>query len=1063
MHMRKFFSLCLLLLCVIVTQAQNRTISGRVTDELGAVVPFATVTVKGTKNAKVADASGNFTIQAKTGDILVITATNFKTVEVAVGSGNTANATIQREVNVIDEVVVTAQGVKRRPRELGYSAVTVSNAAITNGHSPTLAQGLSGKVAGLAVFNANNSVDPAVKIVLRGYRSLTGDNNALIVIDGMPMPRESSTMLNLLNPNDVESITILKGGQAATLYGSDGVNGAVVITTKKGSKGKIKVTYTNATNIEEISFLPEFQDKYGSGSHYAASYGAAGYKPNHLDRMKDNWRPFENQQFGDPYNGEMRIVGRVLQDGSSLVVPYSAIKGERRRIWNTGLTTNNQVSISGGSESTTFYLSLENNLAEGIVPEDESKRNGFRFASQTESGKFKVGFNAAYIQSKYDRTTFDFYFESINQAAHIPLSDLRDWRNNKFANPNGYYNDYYNNPYFRLDNYRTNYGDANFSGNVEMTYKFTNWLSVYNKLSGLSNTRTQKNRVGKFIYSPWAKSQAYVPAPWAWANDYNGINRALADIQGSVYDMNFAENVVNNEFQVHLNKSFGNFTNKMLLGVSYYNRKAKEVEVSSSSIVVPDVYNVVNRQGELGGGEGNTEYRKYGYYADLLTGWKDMVFVHGTFRYDASSKFFKPTRSSDMYSFPYYGVDVAILATEIFPSIKTKWLNYAKIRGGYNRNGNDNIPVYGLDLSYANAAGFPYGNTVGISVGDVLPDKDLKPEFVSSWEVGAELQLLNNRLNIDLTYYSQRSEGQVLTVKIPNTTGFSNLRANIGDFKNWGYEIDIRGQVIRSKNFMWDLNARYSMNDNKVQSLYQGVPEFFVSGYSYAGTFASVGNPFPILKANSYVRDPEGRVVVNGTSGYPLTSGPQKSFGRTLPKDIIGWGTSLSYKNLSFTANFEYRGGNMIYSDLGRQMTFTGSGKWTENRDPHIFPNSSYLDGSGKYVPNTTVMVREPEYALWVDYYRLITENFVVPGWFVKMRDANLTYTFSNRIVEKAKILSGASISVYGRNLFTIVDERNDFTDPEFSFTVGNGIGVNNTAQTPPVRQYGVSVSLTFK
>ncbi|HEX6914524.1 MAG TPA: SusC/RagA family TonB-linked outer membrane protein [Chitinophagaceae bacterium] len=1061
--MRKLLSLCLLLLCSAIIQAQNRTIKGRVTDELGAAVPFATITVKGSKAAAVADESGNFTISAKSGDVLVITATNHKSSEVKVGAQDMITVALTRESNVIDEVVVTAQGVKRRPKELGYSAVRITNTDITVGKSPQLAQSLSGKVSGLTILNANNSVDPAVKITLRGYRSLTGDNNALIVIDGMPMPKESSTMLNLLNPNDIESITILKGGQAATLYGSDGVNGAVVITTKKGTKGKVKVNFTNSTNIEEISFLPQFQDKYGSGSHYAASYGSAGYKPNYLDRMKDNWRPFENQQFGDPYNGEIRIAGRVLQDGSSLMIPYAAIKGERRRIWNTGLTTNNQVSFSGGSDNTTFYLSVENNLAQGIVPDDESKRTGVRLAAQTESGRLKVGFNAAYVQSKYDRTTFDFYFETINQAAHIPLSDLRDWRNNKFANPNGYYNDYYNNPYFRLDNDRTNYGDANISGNLDFTYKLAKWVSLYNRVSVLNNARTQKNTVGKFTYSTWAKTQAYVPAPWAWANDYNGINRALADLQGSVYDASINENVFNNDFQVQMDKQFGAFENKMILGVSFYDRKTKGVEVSSGSIVVPGVNNVVNRQGELGGGEANSQYRKYGYYADLLSGWKDKVFVHGTFRYDASSKFYKPTRTASMYSFPYYGVDVSLIATEIFPEIQNKWLSYAKIRAGYNRNGNDNIPLYGLDLSYANAAGFPYGNTVGISVGDVLPDKDLKPEFVKSFEVGAELQLLKNRLSLDFTYYTQRSEGQVLTVKIPNTTGFSNLRANIGDFKNWGYEVDIRGQVIRGHNFMLDLNARYSMNDNKVVSLYQGVPEFFVSGYSYAGTYAALDNPFPILKANSYVRDPEGRVVVNATTGYPLTSGPLKSFGRTLPKHMIGWGTSMAYKNLSFTANFEYRGGNMIYSDLGRQMTFTGSGKWTENRDPHIFPNSAYMDGTGKYVENTSVMVREPEYALWVDYYRLITENFVVPGWFIKMRDANLTYTFPDRIVSKAKILSGAAISIYGRNLFTIVDERNDFTDPEFSFTTGNGVGVNNTAQTPPVRQYGVSINLSFK
>src|SRR6185503_14198552 len=227
------------------------------------------------------------------------------------------------------EVVVTAQGVRRRPRELGYSIAKVSNQELTTGRAPQLAAGLSGKVSGLVVINANNSVDPAFKITLRGYRSMTGNNDALIVIDGLPQAPGSSTMFNLLNPNDIESITILKGGQAATLYGSAGINGALVITTKRGQKGRLKVALSSSYNIEKINIMAEFQDKYGSGSHYAAGFGTAGYKTDYLARMKDNWRSYENQQFGDAYDGSMRPVGRTLQDGSVLTLPYSAIKGVR--------------------------------------------------------------------------------------------------------------------------------------------------------------------------------------------------------------------------------------------------------------------------------------------------------------------------------------------------------------------------------------------------------------------------------------------------------------------------------------------------------------------------------------------------------------------------------------------------------------------------------------------------------------------------------------------------------------------------------------------------------------
>jgi len=1042
---------------------QAGSISGQIKDEAGTPIAYATVKIKNSSTGSSADAQGRYKITAKSGDVLVFSAIGYGQTEVPVGSSSTVDANLAKSESLIDEVIVTAQGIRRRPRELGYSVARVNNDDITVGRSPQLAQSLSGKVSGLAVFNVNNSVDPAVKIVLRGYRSMTGNNDALVVIDGLPMPPGSSTMLNLLNPNDIETVSVLKGGQAATLYGSDGVNGALVITTKRGSKGKARVTYSNATNIEQVSFLPDFQDQFGSGSHYAASFGAAGYKTDYLARMKDNWRSYENQQFGNRFDGSLRPAGRLLQDGSYYELPYSAIKNSRKDIWNTGLTTNNQLSVSGGNENSTFYLSVENNLAQGVVPEDKSRRTGVRLAATTEAGRLKAGFNLAYVQASYDRTTFDFYNESINQAAHIPLKDLRDWKTNKFASPDAYYNDYFTNPYFRLDNDRQNYGDNNFQGNMELNFKVAEWLNLYNKLGVVNNTRNRKNTVGKYIYSPYAKTQAKVPPAYDQA-DGSGITRTVTDLAGSVYDATETENIINNEFQIQANKDFGDFSTKGLLGFSLYDRRTKIVEVSSASIVVPDIYNVANRTGELGGGEGISQYRKYGYYADLLVGWKDLVFLHGSARFDGTSKFYKPNREKDLFTYPYYGADVSFNVTEIFPAIKNTILNYAKLRAGYSSNVADNIRIYGLDPVYPNGAGFPYGNTVGLTVGDLLPAPDLRPEKVNSFEVGTELQLVDNRINVDFTYYTQKTTDAVVTARIPNSTGFTSLLLNVGESKNWGYEIDLRGQVIRSENFNWELSWRYSYNDNKVVEIFPGLTEFLSSGYSYAGSYVMKDNSFPKIKAVGYVRDPAtNRVIVNRTTGYPLSNGPLKDLGRALPNKIMGWGTKLNYKNISLATNFEYRGGHVIYSDLGRQMTFTGSGGWTENRVPHVFPNSAYDDGTGKFVENTNVNVQEAEYSLWVDHYRLITENFTVPAWFIKLRDINLSYSFSQRLLQKTKIFGEASVALYGRNLITIVDSQNDFVDPEFSFTTGNGLGISNTSQTPPVRQYGINLNVTFK
>jgi TonB-linked SusC/RagA family outer membrane protein len=1058
------FSLFLAVFVLAVANAQVRPVTGTVKDDKGTAVAFASVKVKGQASAVVADEKGNFKISAAPNASLVVSATGFASTEVK-ASATSIDVVLTRQVEDLENVVVTAQGIRKKSKEIGYAYSKVSNDEINVGRSPQLTQALAGKVSGLAIYTVNNSVDPAVKVVLRGYRSLTGNNEALIVIDGM---QTTATALATINPNDVDNVSILKGGQAATLYGSAGVNGALVITTKQGAKGKLKVQFSNSTNFEEVSFLPDFQNEYGSGSqYYPINFGGAGYDPSAANRAKLNWRPYENQQYGDKYDGSKRIAGRVLADGSSLVVPYSDVANVRKKSFDMGISTNNQASFQGGDETSSYYLSVENQKINGIVPGDISDRTGVRVKSTKEYGNLSTTFNAAFTQIAYDRTGSDFQNDIINTASWVDLTTMRDWRTNKFANPNGYYNDYYNNPYFNKDINRLRYKDANFSGSFDLTYKVLPWMQLYNRLGIMNNSRTGKNTVEKFTYSDWAKNDAFIPAEWGHDDDYPGIYRAISDVLGSVSDYSSTENVVNNEFQARIQKDIANVENKLTLGYSIYQRYTKSINVSSSSIVVPDVYNVSNRQGNLGGGESNTTERKFGYYADLNTNLKNMDYLNLnlTGRFDATSRFFKQSRTANQYSYLYYGAALSFIVTDAFPSLKSNVLNYAKLRTSYNKNGNDNIPLYGLDLAYNNGANFPYGNNVGLSVGNTLPDADLKPEFVTALEFGAELSMFKNRVNLDVSWYDQSSVGQVLTVKVPNSTGFSNLLINVGEVKNFGYEADLKVQLLRNTKIKWDLNVKYSYNDNKVESLYPGITQFAYGGYSYATTNVILGQRFPVLKSTGYyyATDGSGARRVSPTTGYPVQNTALTERGSTLPRHMVGLGSSITYSDFRLSFNFEYRGGNVMYSDLGRNMTFTGSGAWTSNRTEHIYPNSYYIDPTtGADVKNNSVYVREPEYALWVNNYRQIAENFVTPGWFIKLRDLNLSYNIPASLVKKSKLFSGANVALYGRNLFTIVDNKNQYTDPEFSYTSGNGLGISNTAQTPPVRQFGFNVNFVF-
>ena len=984
--------------------AQSQIITGKVTSsEDNSVLPGVSIVIKGTNQGTTSNADGTYRINAAKGALLQVSFIGFASQTTKVENQSTIDFSLKPDASQLQEIVVTAQGIRKNQREIGYAISKVETEDVTVGRSPQLAQALSGKVTGLAVYNSNNSVDPSVKIVLRGYRSLTGNNEALIVLDGM---QTSSSILAILNPNDIESVSVLKGGQAATLYGSAGINGALIITTKKGSKGKIKVGYSNSTNIDQISFLPQFQEKYGTGSHYYQSFGTAGYSNDYKVRLAANWRPYENQQFGDQFDGSMRVLGRTTESGNALIRPYSAVENGRRKAFDTGVSMNNQINFQGGDETTTFYMSIENQTIQGIVPGDKSNRTGTRLSATKEYGKLSAGFNAGYTQAVYNKTSSDFYFDVINQPANLPLSELRDWRNNEFANPNGFYNDYYNNPYFNADNNRQNYKDANLNGNINLNLKATPWLMLVERVGILNNSRTGKNTTGKFLYSDWAKTKSFVPAPFYNDGDGEGIYRAITDNLGGVLDYSSTENVLNNEFQIHLTKDFGPFSNKLILGNSVYQRTTKGIGVGSSSVVVPEVYNVSNRQGELTGGESSTQERRVGYYADLTSNYKNWLILNGSFRFDQTSRFYKPDRAANTYSYPYYGAAVSFIATDAFPAMRSNFLNYAKLRGNVNKNANDNIPLYGLDLNYFNGAGFPYGNNVGLTVGNTLPDANLRPESVLSYEIGGEFQLMNNRINIDVSAYTQTSTGQVITVRVPNSTGFSNLLINVGETKNWGYEAELKYLIARGGKFTWDASVRYSYNDNKVVDLYPGIDEFQYGGYSYANTNVIKGLRFPMLKTDGYQYAPDGSGyrLINATTGYPLRQTTLSQRGGTLPRHIAGLGSKMTYGDFGFTFNFEYRGGNTMYSDLGRQMTFTGTGKWTDNRDPQIFPNSAVLNADGSVTPNTTIQVREAEYGLWVDNYRLISENFVAPAWFIKLRDINLSYNLPQSLISKTKI-----------------------------------------------------------
>lgn len=1050
----------LMLLCALA-YGQSRTVTGQVRDDKGNAIPSATITETGTKNAVKADVNGNFTITIKQGSQLTFTAVGYDTRTVSPGTASNQVFALVTKGDVQETVVVTALGIRRKAEEVGYSTARVDPQQITAGRSFNLAQALSGKVSGLNITNTSASVNATPRIVLRGLRSITGDNTALIVLDGVPVP---SNTINYINPNDVERVDVLKGGQAATLFGSDGVNGAIVITTRKGSR-RPEVTVTHSSNIEKLAFLPKNQTHFGSGSAYGAD-------------KKENFNSSENQQYGDAFDGTLRGLGRVLQDGSFQVYPYSPISGIREKIWNTGYTAQSDVSYRAGDEASNFFASYQNVHSAGIVPGDVYNRNAIRMNAGRTYGKFKLSFDATYTFDNAERTNSDFYFFSLNTSTWVPLNQFKDWRSNKFADPSGYYNDYYNNPYWQKDNNRFNTRNNYFNGNVTVNFKATNNLDItYRMAASTTNTYTETPS-DFYLYTGWAKTNA-------WSNAFNidydalfGRGRSVArtPINGSYGDAVSFGNRLNSDLFATYNKQFNDISLRLTVGNNIQQRRSKSVSTGAGSIAIPGLFNAGNSQnGLLTGGDSKSEIRKVGTYADLTLGFKGWFYLHGTYRYDISSVFFLPNRDDKLWKFSYPGVDASIIVTDIIPALKTDAFNYLKLRAGYSKNGNDNLGAYGLQTTYPTASGFPYSGLLGTTVGNVVINPDLKPETVKTTEVGLEANFWKSRISFEASAYQQRAVNQILDVSISSATGFTTYRLNAADVTNKGLEFDIKANIFKTKDWNVNVNANYSYNTNKVNSLYanNGLNSLVYQNNTLFTLNAEVGQMFPYLKTTTWLRDSStGKVVIDPADGWPVKANGFTGQGSTTPKHIMGVGINVTYKGLTLLANAEYRGGFVVYHNLSETMTFTGASALTTlyDREAYVWPNSVYLDaGTNKYVPNTNIAVNSwfSQYFGQGDLgngrsYPNIGEMHFSSGDFWKLRDVSLGYELPSKIMSHLKAIRGINISVWGRNLKTWLAEDNYFTDPEFSNTNGNSTGVNTTLNTPPTKQYGATLRVTF-
>ncbi|MBS1662201.1 MAG: SusC/RagA family TonB-linked outer membrane protein [Bacteroidetes bacterium] len=1081
--MRRFLSLIAILLSAISLFAQTKTTTGRITDQQGQPVPFATVVIKGTKTAASADADGNFSIKAKSGDILVVSGAGMTAKEATVTGSGPVNVQVSRKESNMTEVVVTALGIQRQAKELGYSTAKVTGKELTQAKPISAVNGLTGKVSGLQISTTNNGVFAPTRVTLRGNRSLTGNNQPLIIVDGAIYYNDLST----INAEDITDITVLKGSSASAVYGSDASNGVILVTTKKGVRGRPNLTFSSTVQMESVAYMPKFQTRFGAngGEYFVNDF-------NDLSTMV----PYENQAYGPEFRaGAMVPIGRVQPDSSYLLVPYVANPNQKKDFFDHSITTQNSLSYAAGDDVSRFYLSAQDVNTKGVMPGDLGRRDAFRVSGSRNYGIFSADYTLAYTY-KYTNVTNQAttYDNLLNTPSDVPLSMMKDWAHGKFATINAFFNDYYDNPYWTIGNIRNKTKDNNLSGNMHLQLKPVSWLTLSYRLA-LTNLgrkfdftqadKTYSNYAIKntLIYYSNPDGTGVIPVTNEGAK-YNASHGS----QANYYTYNFNNFLVTSDFVATFDHNLSkDFNLKATIGTTYMDNQINNQYINANALFFP-VYNVNNLTGSAGLGNTNNtttqsnyteEARRLGFFGEATVGYKNFAFLHGSYRTDIDSRLSKDNRY-----IPYYDGDASVVISDLIPSIANgKVVNFVKLRAAHSLTGNVSALASGssyiADGAYktvgslvnANSTaagqtiGFPYNGLGGFQLNTTIANPNIKPEKVTENEIGLEMSFLQNRITFVGAVYESKLKDGIVYATIPNSSGFTQALVNAANTSNKGIEAEVKGTVLKSGNVTWNLGINYTYNKSKVISINGGQKSLGLgtNGNANTNAYAVLGQPFPVVEAYDWVRDSLGHVIVDGVTGAPSRDPNLKVMGQATPKHILGITSTVVYKNWTFSATADYRAGYKILNQIGSSMDFSGNGYVSAitGRQRFVFPNSVILQG-GKYVPNTNVTVNDASFNFWPSLYNSVNANYVTSAAAWKLREVAVSYDFPRKWIAPTRVVQHATLTVSGRNLLMIRPKSNIWTDPEYSEDTSNAVGRTGEGQTPPTRIVSATLSIQF-
>ncbi len=1029
----------------LVVFAQTRTITGTVTssdDEMP--IPGVSVSVKGTTLGTVTNIDGEFELRIPDdAKELLFSFVGMKSQTIEISGANAYNVVMEPSLVGIDEVVVTAIGIERSSREVGYSMSKIDEEQLTMAKSPTIATGLQGKVAGLQITQTSTGVNPSQRVVLRGNRSFTGNNQALLVLDGVPV---SLSYLTSLNPNDVKDISILKGANASALYGSDAANGVIMVTTKQGSKDQIQIQFSNTTTFDKAAFLPEMQNRFGSGSS-SDIYGNPVYES------------YENQQYGHEYNGEMIEIGVHDEYGNIQMVPYSPIPGEKEAFFETGMTMQNDLSFSAGNETGSYFISIQDAKVDGLIKNDEARRNAVRFNGTRKYKGFTAKANVNFTHAEDEIALNNVLWSVYNTAQHIPLTSYQDWRplstpeNTNWADINHYYNAYYDNPYTEIDKNRRKRKSDALIGTLSFSQEITPWLKATARTSLNLSTTVYKSTYEEWDFTDWA---------------IHDSGRSISgDIKADVADGQSYSWRWTNDFLLTGDKAFGDFNINVIGGATTRSTYYNTISVGVSALEVPGVYNISNRLGELSGSQSYSETRRVGVFGDVTLGYKDFLFLHASGRNDWDSRL-----DPSNWSFFYPGVDASFIFTEAIPVLKDNGiLSYGKLRGGIAKVGSINISPYDLENTFGVTGGFPYGSLTAHSISNSLKNRYLEPEFTLSKEIGLDLNFFESRINLEAGYYTMSTTNQTLPAQIAYSSGYNSMNVNAGEMKNSGIELELNVVPVSNNELRWDFNVNYAYWKSEVVSLTEAFDELSLGNYVYA----IKGEAYPVNKYSDFNRVMEensphyGKVIVDEQTGLPTKSTDLFVSGQTTPKHILGLQSYLRWKGFTAGISAEYRGGHVMRSGPARDMLFPGidARSASAGRERFVYPNSVINTGteeSPNYVENEVHTTNDGNVDFWTQTYRNVSRPFVINAAFWKIREVSLYYDVPVAFLNNTTggFVKGIKAGFVGRNLWMFLPESNAYGDPEANNGSGNAVGYSPGAAIPPTKSYGFNVAVTF-